>query len=360
VTPSFFLHGCNYPWSTDGTTVFYGLDFGANIWGSHLGVSTRRADIQRDFTRMAALGFTVVRWFVFADGRSGIVYDESGLPADVDSRLFADVDAALEIAGNAGIQLNLVLLDHRWMFDGIPDAIADPATGALLETHLPHGRARVLTTPAGREALMTRIVEPLVSRFGPRGARADLAAHVFAFELMNEPDFVVEEWEQHLSSRVRVPLGFAALAEVVSQLSALVHAYTTAFSMASCARLDNLWAWDDPALDVDCVQVHSYPDTRSPHHDRDIFGAPAASLGVSRRIILGEFPGDGPRQHPEGASPPPWTLDDYLEFALREGYAGAWPWSFSGTDAYGRFPEEPLLTFAKRHPELVNPRAVRE
>ena len=36
-----FSHGCNYPWSTDGQTVFYGLDFGANVWGSHLGVSTR-------------------------------------------------------------------------------------------------------------------------------------------------------------------------------------------------------------------------------------------------------------------------------------------------------------------------------
>ena len=44
-----FLHGCNYPWSTDETTAYYGMDFGANIWGSHLGVSTRRAAVQRDF-----------------------------------------------------------------------------------------------------------------------------------------------------------------------------------------------------------------------------------------------------------------------------------------------------------------------
>ena len=75
-----FWHGCNYPWSTDGTTVFYGLDFGANIWGSHLGVSTRRAAVAGDFARMAGLGFTVARWFVFGDGRSGILYDDRGLP----------------------------------------------------------------------------------------------------------------------------------------------------------------------------------------------------------------------------------------------------------------------------------------
>jgi hypothetical protein len=62
-------------------------------------------------------------------------------------------------------------------------------------------------------------------------------------------------------------------------------------------------------------------------------------------------------QHPPDASPPRTTLEDYLEFAVRAGYAGAWPWSFSGTDAYGRLPEEPLHAFAQRHPEIVNPRA---
>ena len=44
-----FLHGCNYPWSTDGTSVYYGMDFGANVWGSHAGVSTRRPQIAADF-----------------------------------------------------------------------------------------------------------------------------------------------------------------------------------------------------------------------------------------------------------------------------------------------------------------------
>src|SRR5213592_283669 len=91
-----YLHGCNYPWSTDGTTIFYGLDFGANVWGSHLGVSTRRDAIARDFDAMARLGFLVARWFLFCDGRSGIVYDDRSLPAGLDDRFFADVDAGLE------------------------------------------------------------------------------------------------------------------------------------------------------------------------------------------------------------------------------------------------------------------------
>ena len=70
-----FHHGCNYPWSTDGTTVYYGLDFGGNVWGSHLGVSTRRHSVARDFAEMARLGFLVVRWFLFCDGRVTAIKD---------------------------------------------------------------------------------------------------------------------------------------------------------------------------------------------------------------------------------------------------------------------------------------------
>ena len=200
-----FAHGCNYPWSTDGTTVFYGLDFGGNVWGTHVGVSTRKPAITRDFVEMAGLGFTVVRWFVFCDGRSGIVYDDSGVPTALDAHAFADLDAALEIARSARISLSLVLLDHRWMFRGLRDSIPDAASGSLLEASLPAGRAHVLLDPAAQDRLFDAVIEPIVRRYAPAGARADLASSVFAYELMNEPDFVVEEWEQDLQRRGDAP-----------------------------------------------------------------------------------------------------------------------------------------------------------
>jgi hypothetical protein len=351
-----FWHGCNYPWSTDGTTVFYGLDFGANVWGSHLGVSTRRAAVATDFSRMAALGFTVARWFVFADGRSGILYDDRGLPTGPDPHLFTDLDAALEIARDAGIRLVLVLLDHRWMFEGVRETIADPATGALLEVRLPDGRSRVLRDKIGRESLLHGVFEPLLRRYGTSGTRGDLGGQIFAVEFMNEPDFVVEEWERDLSSRVSRPLPFDVLAELVTGLSELVRAHSRALTTMSCARLHNLWAWDDPALDLNFLQLHSYPDLTHPERDADIFGKPVSTLGVRTRVVLGEFPGDGANRHPPGVSHPGRTLDEYLEFALAAGFSGAWPWSFSGTDDYGPLPERPLLDFAKRHEALVNPR----
>jgi hypothetical protein len=352
-----YWHGCNYPWSTDGTVVYYGLDFGANIWGSHLGVSTRRAAVERDFAEMAALGFTVARWFVFGDGRSGILYDHAGLPLDLDSQFFRDLDAALEIAAGADIRLVLVLLDHRWMFEGVRDTIADPVTGALLEARLPQGRAQVLHSRQGRAALFERVIDPLVTRYGRGGAREDLGAAILAFEFMNEPDFVIEEWERDRSSQVSRPLPFETIVQLVARLSEVVHRCCSAFTTIGCARARNLWAWDDEAMALDVLQLHSYPDMRRPGRDPDIYGTDASALGMKRPVILGEFPANGPEQHPPDAAPPPTTLEEYLEFALRAGYAGAWPWSFSGTDGYGRVPVEPLRRFAERHPELVNRRA---
>jgi hypothetical protein len=352
-----YIHGCNYPWSTDGHTVFYGLDFGANIWGSHLGVSTRRSAVAADFAAMAALGFTAARWFVFADGRSGIVFDDRGMPVGLDAHFFTDVDAGLECARDAGIRVVLVLLDHRWLYEGVRDAIADPATGALFEARLPGGRARVLHSPAGREALLLRVIGPTVRRYGPGGARADLEEAILAFEFMNEPDFVIEEWERDLSSHVAAPLPFAVLAELVADVSGLVHESSGVLTTIGCARLHNLWAWDDPALGLDFLQLHTYPDLRHPKRDADVFGMPASTLGVRGPVVLGEFPGNAPAQHPPGAAPPATTLEHYLEFAVHGGYAGGWPWSFSGTDGYGRLPVHPLHQFAARYPELVNPLA---
>ena len=351
-----FVHGCNYPWSTDGHTVFYGLDFGANVWGSHLGASTRRDAIARDFDEMALLGFVVVRWFLFCDGRAGIVFDDGGLPLGLDQQFFADVDAGLEIARDAGIRINVVLFDHLWFFRGVSQPLADAVTGAVVDARLPEGRARVLLSERGRDALFDHVLEPLIRRYGAGGERADLARQIFGFEFMNEPDFVIDEWERDLSSRVARPLPFSVFAEVVSRFSDLVHENSPALVTLGAARLHNLWAWDDDALGLDVLQLHSYPDLGHAARDADVFGTSASELGVKRKVILGEFPGNASEQHPAGASPPEHTLDEYLEFALTGGYLGAWPWSFSGTDAYGRLPVDALRRFAERHPDLVNPR----
>jgi hypothetical protein len=220
------------------------------------------------------------------------------------------------------------------MFSGVTHRLADPVTGAMLESRLPDGRADVLLSEDGRRALFGHVLSPLVSRYGPGGVRADLGVAVAAYEFMNEPDFVVEEWEADRASRVTRPLPFETLAELVSQLSGLVHAvHPGVLSTVGCARLHNLWAWDDEALGLDLLQIHSYPSA-------SVFGLRASELGVRKHVLIGEFPAR--------------ATGEYLEFALEAGYVGAWPWSFSGTDDQGTVPDALLRAFAARHPSLVH------
>ena len=47
-----------------------------------------------------------------------------------------------------------------------------------------------------------------------------------------------------------------------------------------------------------------------------------------------------------------------IPYTVAGGYAGAWPWRFSGTDHYGGLPVELLRRFAEQYPALVNPRAL--
>jgi hypothetical protein len=291
---------------------------------------------------MARLGFTVARWFVFCDGRAGIAYDERGYPAGLDDRFFVDMDAALEIARDVGIRVDVVLFDHHWLFRGIHHTLADPITGDLLDARLPEGRAAILLYQEGHDALFGRVIEPFVRRYGERGARADLQNQICAFEFMNEPDFVVDEWERDRSPRVARALPFAALAAAITRLSDVVHSCSPALVTIGGARADNLWAWDADSLGLDVLQLHAYTDALQPG-DTDPFTTPMHALDVSRDVILGEF---------RSAAP----LDECLEAALAGGYMGAWPWSFSGTDKYGRLPVDALKRFGARHPELVNPR----
>ena len=312
------------------------------MWGSHLGVSTRRGAVAHDFDEMARLGFRIARWFLFCDGRAGIVYDDRSLPTGLDEEFFADVDAGLEIARDANIRIDFVLFDHHWLFRGLRHMLADPVTGDLLEARLPEGRTRILLSQDGHDALFDRVIEPLVRRYSDGGARADLRDQIFAFEFMNEPDFVVDEWERDRSPRVARAVPFVALAAAISRLSDLIHTYSSAIVTIGGARADNLWAWDADALGLDVLQLHAYPD--SPHPgDVDVFSTPARDLDARRDVILGEFRSSAP-------------LDECLENALAGGYAGAWPWSFSGTDHYGRLPVDALKRFGMRHPELVNQR----
>jgi len=329
-----FVPGINYPWTVVGGQPNYGCDFGTNIWGSHTGVSTHQDDVRRDFEAMAAMGAEVVRWFVFTDGRGGVRWGPDRALEGLAPGVFEDMDAALQIAEAAGVRVCLVLFDFSWMlrweqFD---------ASGVLLFRTQP----AVLASPEGQARVFRLVVDPVIARYGHGGPRADLGQVIHSFEVINEPDWVTRglepDWRLTPGAwRFRVPRPFtrAELRALVRSVADRVHAHTNALVTVGGGRVRFAAEWDDPAYGLDFIQLHLYPDVRYPRRDHALPGGHCSRLGLTKPVLIGEFPANGNRAHPDDHQPPPDSLTDYVDHARRHGYLGAWPWSFKGVDAFG-------------------------
>jgi len=143
--PTFSL-GVNYPWQN------YGQDFGC-VSGAHRGVSlpANRDLLLREFARIREAGATVVRWFLFGDGRGGFLC-ENGIPRSPDLYLFRDIAAALQIAQQTQLQICFSLIDYLWLQE---HANKPPA----------HAHEHVLHFAAGREAFLHHVLIPLFHEF---------------------------------------------------------------------------------------------------------------------------------------------------------------------------------------------------
>ena len=298
------IRGINYPWTVFDGRANYGCDFGRNKWNSHTGITANLAAVRDDFAALAAARIEVVRWFVFTDGRGGVEWNGAGEPAGLDAVFFGDMDAAIEIAGGLGVRLCLVLLDFLW-FD-------DPQRRLALLDH------------RGESAFLDRVLEPFLGRYG----RSET---IHSFDLINEPDWIVTELATD-PQRAAWPL--ERLREFAGSVSKRVRQSSNALMTIGGGRVSAAGEWDDAAYDLDFIQVHSYPDVRYPFRDATVFGRTAADFGLSRPLLIGEFPAD-PRVHPADHLSPAYTVADYLALAQDGGYLGAWPWSFKGTDAFG-------------------------
>ena len=298
------IRGINYPWTVFAGRANYGCDFGRNKWSSHTGVSANLAAVAEDFAALAAARIEVVRWFVFTDGRAGIAWNGSGELRGLDPIFFADMDAAIAIADETGVRLCLVLLDFLW-FD-------DP------------GRRLALLDRSDTSAFVERVLDPFLDRYGR-------SAVIHSFDLINEPDWIITELA---TDRARAAWPLERLRAFAGMMSDRIRNRSTALITLGGGRISVAAEWDHPVYDLDFIQVHSYPDVRYPFRDTPLFGHAAADFGLTKPLLIGEFPSD-PRVHPADHLSPAYSAADYLKLAEAGGYLGAWPWSFKGTDAFG-------------------------
>jgi hypothetical protein len=295
-----FLLGVNYPWLN------YGEDFG--LCGTHhhgVSLPANRKQLARDFAAMRDCGISVVRWFLFADGRAGFL-SEKGIPRRPDALLLKDVAAALQLAGDAGLKLCFALVDYLWL-------------QKKPKTRFHHPHARVLHSAAGRESFLERVLLPLFQEF--RGHPA-----LYAWDIVNEPEWAIREFRPissvHPNSFAKMQLSdFRPFAHKIVQA---VHEFAAVPVTLGSARLSWLRAWSE--IDLDILQAHYYPSIgirREPALVRQLH----ALLDLDKPLWLGELPA----QFPPSKS---YSLDEALTVCRDAGLSGAaiWRWTTPGPE----------------------------
>jgi hypothetical protein len=290
----------------------YGWDFGVPPSGWTGGQeqeqfrASRRARIAADLRRLAGEGFSVVRWFVLADGL--------GLPAEWEDEairpLVSDFEALLAQCEQAGVRLLPSLLDFHWC---LPAVTVGPGM-------LKRGRARVIRDPERRRSFLDQVLNPLLDVSRPR------RASIFAWEVMNEPEWVTRErtwrfWEGLFPGRRAVPLSAmqAFLREAVQSINAAGFVSTIGW-----AHWRTIRGWKTEGWGIGLQQFHYYGQARRP--------LPPAGAVCSGPCLVGEFAAAPAPAWPDGAR----NLEERLRRIEDAGYAGALVWSLNATDPFSR------------------------
>ena len=256
------------------------------------------------FSVIRECGVSVVRWFLFADGRGGFE-TEQGIPRRPDQFLLNDIAAALRLAENHELKLCFSLIDYRWLQE-------------RFHSLTPSANARVLQFAAGREAFLQNILIPIFNEFRAHPA-------LFAWEVANEPEWAIHEFHRDAAAKLRLSDFRAYAAEIVQAIHEFGHVPATLGS----ARLLWLRAWSE--LHLDFYQAHYYPgselDTDTKFHD-----LLAVADSLDKPLWLGELPARDP-------SSPGYSLENALTHCRKAGLYGAaiWRWTQpepSGTDTH--------------------------
>jgi len=304
----YFLLGANYPWKS------YGGDFGGNAWGTY-GVHTKPDEYNAQFQQIADGGLQVVRWFVFTDGRAGVIFDNSGTPSGLDENVLVDLDAAITIARGRGLYLVPVLFDFHWM-----------NWGKQVDGVQVGGRSDTIKDPIKRAALVDKVVIPLLEAYADEPT-------VLAWEIMNEPEWSISDLPDGSPNPETdaVPLkDFYALSVAIADA---VRSKTSAYVTLGSASLKWVKVWtpqfaaahDLTPLTLDFYQAHYYSwmdgQGFDAHPDYGTlkfspFEQSYAELGLDRPLVIGEL-----------------VISDSaatrLDALVTNGYAGAWPWSLN-------------------------------
>ena len=322
--------GVNYPWFD------YGWDFGLGPPAWRGGRQTPRwfDKVDEHLTHLHGLGISVVRWFILADGLTYGTLEkaprpEGAAPADwrfdpppLDTAIVDHFGELLERFASSSarlsrMQLIPVLIDFHFCEAGlrpieVPDA-ANPLARRADPGWVKQGRADAVRDPAKRARFLDAVLDPLL-RASVR--RRDV---IYAWELINEPDWVTRGW--HPDPRANAPIPESAMREFLEDGKQRIRAAgfkpTIGFAMANTLQRSGVTA--------EINQFHYYPDGRTPL-DRHAFDPRFPG-------IIGEFATSASDVWPD-LTADGQGIADCLRLAESRGYPLVLPWSFLARDRH--------------------------
>lgn len=306
-----YLHGVNYAWRE------FGTDFGGlAAWGRG-GVTGDAATIDRDLAAIAASGASVVRWWIFPELRGdGVVREATGSVPKLDGRALRDLDHALELAEKHDLYVMFTLFSFDAFRAAKPSA---PDTVNL---------APLVRDPRAVEDVATRLVAPLVDR----AAQGRHAHRVFAWDLMNEPEWAVADLEQrNMCDAVSDPTDCVSYGEM--------HWFLTRLSEVVASRIQGLPERKKPLITVGGVSPSEHRNWEAVPQDFFQFhfydhDYERGALELPRRdkpVVVGEFPSWGLAatwaQPALDATQITWSIHD-------AGFAGGLGWTINPQDPH--------------------------
>jgi hypothetical protein len=272
-------------------------------------IGAQFADVQRR-TR----AWSLVRFFVFCDGRAAPAFAPDGSVAKLDETFYRDFDVLVDTAAQQGLSLIPVLLDYGWC--AYPRTVSGVRLG---------GHAEIIREGEKRQSFLENALGPLLERYGRHPA-------IYAWDVCNEPEWIVDDFPDAFRQDHDV-VSLAEMRAFVRSCAASVHRFApTQLVTLGSARRKWLSHWT--GCDLDLYQFHWYDHLRG---EEPFPWNPYDELGLDKPCLIGEVPTRSTR----------FTRQQFLRAAEEGGYSGLLFWSYGARDPFSNLcptREEP------RHP----------
>jgi len=322
------LVGINYPW------INYGWDFGdpPPAWVADCDLpewrERKRTQIDDDFRGFASQGIFAVRWFLLGDGTNyGIDayapretndgWTADPLPAGhpVHDQIREDFTFILETCSKHNLKLFPSLIDFPWCQEGM--AVA--GNRGIIKG----GRHDIIRNADKRRAFLERVLDPLLD------VSVRYADSIYAWELINEPEWVVRKLSLFGEKNKNKPLSREAMKDFIREGTRRINRRLdskgrSAFrSSVGFAHWNSLGRWDAQALGITLAQFHYYAQGNR--------SLPRHSQLTACPCVVGEFATAAAREWPD-LRPTGQRVTDRIACAEDRGYEACFLWSARAAD----------------------------